>query len=103
MEADASSAAAACSVAPWDMDWALTDSSTLPAATLSAAVRTSVTTSTSFATMADRACISSSSSERCRRSTIRLPSATCLAAAAILPVASMSRFRLFLTALKSPW
>ena len=51
MEEDTSSTEAACSVEPWDRDWAVAESSSLPEATFSEAVWTSFTTSLSFATM----------------------------------------------------
>ena len=102
MEEEASSADEACSVAPCDIDSALDDICKLPAATLSAADLTSFTTSESLATMFESERISSSLAERSAMVTVRLPSATSLAALVMLLVASISVFRLFLIWLKSP-
>ena len=98
----ASSAEAACSLAPWDICSEVELSAWLPEVTLSAANFTSVTTWVRFCTMVERACIRPSFSERCFTSSIRFPSAISLASLVASLLASIRRFRLFLMSLKSP-
>jgi len=102
MDEEASSAEAACSVAPWDMVSDPVLISRLPAATLSAAAMTSPTTAVSLCTMMASACISSSLLERSRTSTRRFPPEISLARLVTVFMASTRTFRLFLISLKSP-
>ena len=90
MDEEASSAAAACSLAPWDIISEPEESSWLPAATLSAAFFTSATTSASLATMLASARINSSCSERSLTCTVRFPSAISFARAATFLSAAAS-------------
>ena len=103
MEEEASSAEAACALAPLDtwteavlMDWLADDTSP-------AMVRMSVTVRVRPATMAIRACISLSWAERSRTVTVRLPWAISSAACVTSFMATISVFRLFLMVLNSPW
>ena len=102
IEEEASSAAAACALAPletWidavDMDW-------LAAATSPAIPRISDTVRVRPPTIAASACISLSFGERSRSSTVRLPFDISSAAPVISFMAVTSAFRLFLIRLKSP-
>ena len=103
IEEEASSAAAACALAPFDtwidaveMDWLAADTSP-------AMARISETVCVSPATIDASACISLSCCERSRRVTVRLPLAISSAAAVMSFMATISVFRLFLMMLKSPW
>ena len=102
IEEEASSAADACALAPFDtwieaalIDWLALDTSP-------AIARMSDTVRVSPLTIPPSAFISWSSGERSRMFTVRLPLATSSAAAVISFIAKISAFRLFLMALKSP-
>ena len=102
MDEEASSAAAACALAPFDtctdaveMDW-------LADATSPAMERISDTVCVRPATMLESACISLSCADRSRSSTVRFPLAIPSAALVMSFMATISVFRLFLMRLKSP-
>ena len=93
MEEEASSAAAACSVAPDDNCSALADISWLPEETLAEAPSESLTTTRSFSTMPLRARPSVSLSESGLASTVRSPPAMASATFAVARKLAVMRFR----------
>ena len=99
---EASSAAAACALAPFDTCTEAVEIDWLADATSPAIVRISDTVCVSPSTIAASACISLSSGDRSFSTTVRSPLAICSAAAVICFIAAISTFRLFLILLKSP-
>ena len=100
---EASSADAACELAPFETSIDVVLMAWLADATSPAIPRMSETTRVMPATIAASACISLSCRERSRRVTVRLPFAIPSAAAVMSFMATISMFRLSLMVLKSPW
>ena len=102
IEDEASSAEAACVVAPFEISTDAVEIDWLAELTSPAIVRISRTVRVSPLTMVASACISLSSGDRSRSVTVKLPCAIWSAACVISSMAPINVFRLFLMALKSP-